>query len=221
MGVFVRQHPEREALFEYAEQLEAGGAELSSETPKHLGACAMCTAEVRSMRRSIALTESVKTLEPTGALQASVILAMKSERLEQRRQARRRAIKSAAFAAGFMLVLGAVFQTSSPNAASRAGVVRLGPDATLAGAPVTIDSLRRQSPEETLLQPALSASYWQPENPWEKAQQRALASMDADIDEALAALESNPALVRAGAVVHSNRELKRQTLKTLYAQRTL
>jgi len=221
MGVYLRQHPEREALFEYAEQLEAGSAAFASATALHLRECAECATEVRTMRRSISLTERIKTLEPTGALQASVILAMKSERLEHRKQSRKRAVKSAAFAAGFMLILGAVFQTSSPNSASRTGVVRLGPDATLAGAAITIDSLRQRTPEETLLQPALSASYWQPENSWEKAQRRALETMDADIDEALAALQSNPALVRAGAVIHSNRELKRQTLKTLYAQRNL
>jgi protein-tyrosine-phosphatase len=221
MGVFVRQHPEREALFEYAEQLEEGGTEFSPETAEHVSSCTMCAAEVRTMRRSISLTERIKTLEPTSALQASVILAMKSERLEHRRQSLRRTMKSVAFAAGFMLMLGAALQTSTSNAGSRAGVIRLGPEATLAVAPIMIDSLRKQTPEETLLQPALNASYWQAEDPWEKAQQRALEAMDEDIDEALAALQSNPALVRAVAVIHSNRELKRQTLKTLYAQRNL
>jgi hypothetical protein len=221
MGVFTRQHPEREALFEYAEQLEAGqGAAFGAEIGAHVRECAICTLEVRNMRRSLALTESVKTLEPTHALQASVILAMKSQRLEDRRRARRRALRSAAFAAGFMILLGAAFQTTVATP-SGSGVVRLGPEASAGGTPMTLEVLRQRSPEETLLEPALNASYWRPENRWEKSQQRALQAMDADIDEALSALQSNPALVRAGAVIHSSREFKRQTLKTLYAQRSL
>ena len=84
-----------------------------------------------------------------------------------------------------------------------------------------MESLTKPTPEEILLEPALKASYWQPGSAWEKAQWRKLDTMDADIDEAVAALQSNPALVRAGAVIMSNRELKRQTLKTLYAQRIL
>jgi hypothetical protein len=222
MGVFTRQHPEREALFEYAEQIESGNpAAFGSETGAHLRECTTCSGEVREMRRSLAFTESVKTLEPTQALQASVILAMKSQRMEDRRRARMRALKSAAFAAGFMLVLGAAIQTTPGSVSSRKGVVRLGPDATSGGSPMTIETLRQPTPEEQLLEPALSAAYWRPENRWEESQQRALQAMDADIDEALAALQSNPALVRAGAAIHSSRDRKRETLKSLYAQRSL
>ncbi len=220
MGVFARQHPERGALFEYAEQIEAGqGAAFGAEVGAHLRECAICSTEVRNIRRSLALTESVKTLEPTNALQASVILAMKSQRLEDRRRATRRALKTAALAAGFVLLLGASLRTTDGPA--RSGVVRLGPEASLGGTPMAIETLRQRSPEESLLEPALNASYWHPENRWEKSQQRALAAMDDDIDEALAALQSNPGLVRAGAAIHSSRELKRETLKTLYAQRSL
>lgn len=220
MGVFVReQHPEREALFEYAEQLESGRATFGSEVAAHIRECAVCTAEVRNMRQSIALTESVKTLEPTEALQASVILAMKSQRFEDKRQARRRMVKSAAFAAGFALVFSLVFQSQSVYKSE--GVVRIGPASKNAPTPIPFEILSLDSPEERLLEPALAATYWQPASAWEQAQQRALQAMDADIDEALAALQSNPALVRAGSIVQSNRERKRQTLKTLYAERNL
>jgi len=221
MGMFVREqeHPEREALFEYAEQLESGRAAFGSEVAAHVRDCVMCTGEVRTMRRSIALTESVKTLEPTEALQASVILAMKSQRFDDKRQARRRTLKSAAFAAGFALAFSLIFQSQSVYKSE--GVVRIGQASKNASMRITVESLSQDSPEERLLEPALAAAYWRPASAWEHAQQRALQAMDADIDEALAALQSNPALVRAGSVVQSNRELKRQTLKTLYAERNL
>lgn len=220
MGVFVReQHPEREALFEYAEQLEAGRAAFGSEIAAHVRDCVVCAGEVRTMRQSIALTESVKTLEPTEALQASVILAMKSQRLEDKRQARQRMVKSAAFAAGFALVCSVVVQSQSVYKSE--GVVRIGPASKNAPVPIPFEILSLDSPEERLLEPALASTYWRAESAWEQAQQRALQSMDADIDEALAALQSNPALVRAGSIVQANRERKRQTLKTLYAERNL
>ncbi len=217
MGVFVRIHPEREALFEYAEQLEEGRATFGSEVAAHVRDCTECAGEVRTMRRSIALTESIKTLEPTEALQASVILAMKSQRFDDKRQSRRRMAKSAAFAAGFTLLFSMVFQSNGVSL--REGVVRIGQASKNAAPRVTVESLRQDSPEERILEPALAA--WRPASAWEQAQQRALQAMDADIDEAIAALQSNPALVRAGSIVESNRELKRQTLKTLYAERNL
>jgi hypothetical protein len=221
MGVFVREqeHPAREALFEYAEQLEAGHAAFGSDVAAHVRDCTVCAGEVRTMRRSIAFTEGVKTLEPTEALQASVILAMKSQRFDDKRQARRRMAKSAAFAAGFTLLFSMVVQSSGVYL--REDVVRIGQASKNAPAPLTIESLTQDSPEERLLEPALASANWQPASAWEQAQQRALQAMDADIDEALAALQSNPALVRAGSIVQSNRELKRQTLKNLYAERNL
>lgn len=221
MGVFVREqaHPESEALFEYAEQLAAGHAAFGSEVAAHVRDCPVCTGEVRTMRRSIEFTESVKTLEPTEALQASVILAMKSQRFDDKRQARRRMLKSAAFAGGFALLCSVVLQSNGVRL--REGVVRIGPASKNAPAPMALEWLSQDSPEERLLEPALAAAYWRPSSAWEQAQQRALQAMDEDIDEALAALQSNPALVRAGSIVQSNRELKRQTLKTLYAERNL
>lgn len=221
MGVFVREqaHPGREALFEYAEQLAAGHAAFGSDVAAHVRDCTVCAGEVRTMRRSIEFTESVTTLEPTEALQASVILAMKSQRFDDKRQARRRMFKSAGFAAGFALVCSVVFQSNGVHL--REGVVRIGQASKNAPAPMALESLSQDSPEERLLEPALAAANWQPASAWEEAQQRALQAMDADIDEALAALQSNPALVRAGSIVESSRELKRQTLKTLYAERNL
>ena len=80
----------------------------------------------------------------------------------------------------------------------------------------------RPTAEEVLLGAALASPAWAPNSRWEQAQRRALIAMDDDIDEALAALRNNPALLaRAGAVVNSNRERKKETLKALYANRKL
>jgi hypothetical protein len=144
---------------------------------------------------------------------------MKSHRQTHRNQFRRRMMKSAAFAAVFMIAMSVSLSSSmSPR---DSGIVKVYPRADLKYVPLSYEALVTESPEEILLEPAITQSNWQPASRWEKAQRRALEVLDGDIDEALAAIQANPALVRAGAVVHANRESKRQTLKSLYAQRDL
>ena len=85
----------------------------------------------------------------------------------------------------------------------------------------SLDALMRSTPEEELLGKALASPVWSPHGRWEQAQWRALNAFEDDIDEALEALKNNPALARAGAVVNSNRERKKETLKALYVHRKL
>jgi hypothetical protein len=215
-----REHPQRETLFEFAEQLESGRVAFGSDVAAHVRECHRCGGEVQSIRRSLSVAKlASQTIEPTISLEASTILAMKSQRVAHRRQVNRRAVKAASFAAAFTVTMSVCLSSSTTPAGSdvnktypRSGELRLFR---------TIEALQMDSPEEILLEPAIRASNWQPQSAWEKAQRRALDALDHDIDEALAAIQANPALVRAGMVIDANRETKRRTLKTLYAQRNL
>jgi len=220
MNLVKSEHPEHESLFELAEQLESGHVSFGSPLALHVRECSRCSAEVESMRRSLSLTKlASRTIEPTIALEASTILGMKSEWLAHRRQLRRRVIKSGAFAAAFIVTMSVSLSTSRIQ--EDGGISKVYRHSVTAAKTVSYESLSRETPEERLLEPAILQSSWKPESRWEKSQRRAIDLLDGDIDEALAAIQSNPALVRAGSVVSANRETKRQTLKSLYAQRDL
>lgn len=219
MSIFDRDHPSDEELFEYAEQLEAGRVPFGSAVATHALDCPLCSQEVDRIRDSIGLTRAAGALEPTDAMQASVLLAMKTYRHQERRRAWVRGMRTSVFAAVFALALGAGLRTSSPSAPLPSPVDDGRPHRASAVVPVEV--LQAETPEEEVLEPALMSSSWQPENRWERAQREALEVLDDDIDEALSALQHNPALVRAGVVISSNRELKRHRLKALYAQRNL
>jgi hypothetical protein len=220
MSVRNTEHPGYESLFEYAEQLDAGRVSFDSPVGEHIRDCAECSAEVDSVRRSLSLTRLASpTIEPTIALEASTILGMKSEWLAHRRRVRRRVVKTTAFAAVFVVSMSVTLSSSARPGES--GISKTYPRSGEHGSTVSYQTLVTESPEERLLEPAILQSSWEPANPWERSQRRALDVLDGDIDEALAAIQSNPALVRAGTVVNANRETKRQTLKSLYAQRDL
>lgn len=222
MSIFEREHPSDEELFDYAERLESGRVPFGSPIAAHVLQCRRCSDEVDTMRASLGMTRAagaLDALEPTDAMQASMLLAMKTHRHEERRHAWRQGVRAGLFAAAFAVTLGAVLRTTpeepvaqNPQSVSRAGVQ---------AASFSLDGLRTETPEEEVLEPALLSSSWKPENRWERAQREAVEALDNDIEEALTALQHNPALVRAGAVINNNRELKRHKLKTLYAQRSL
>lgn len=220
MTLIKKEHPTRENLFEYAEQLDSNQPPLATPITTHLRHCTRCAAEVESMRRSLTVTKLARrSIEPTIALEASTILGMKTQWLAHRRQMRRHLIKSSAAAALFMTIMSASLATS--NTPGDNGISKTYRRSGQLPPAVSYDTLTRQSAEERLLEPAIHQSNWQPATHWEQSQRRALEMLDTEINEALAAIQSNPALVRAGTVVNTNRETKRQTLKLLYAQRDL
>jgi len=217
MTANVSEHPTRESLLEYAERVERGHVPFGSETATHISSCARCSDEVGRIRESIRLTRSIDDLEPSGALEASVLLAMKTHRHTPSRPAWMGALRSAAVVVVFVGLLSATVRHDST---AREDLPETEPSAPQQSARESIDHLVVITPEEVLIEPALETS-WEPKTRWERAQWRAIETIDDDIDEALDALENNPAWVRAGSVVSGNRELKRDKLKTLYAERTL
>lgn len=212
-----QQHPTHEALFVQAERFEHGRVDFGSEVATHVASCPKCSAEVARIRESIRLTQSLDELEPTGAMEASVLLALKSHRPAQRHTTFARAARSAAVVVVF---IGVLSTTVRHDSIARDIPEPVEPVAETSAVRDSVHRLVVVTPEEVVIEPALQTA-WEPKTRWERAQWRAIETMDDDIDEALEALESNPAWVRAGSVVSETRELKSDRLKTLYAERTL
>lgn len=224
-----RQHPTEAELFEYAESLMAKHVAFDSKVARHLRACPSCGEEIASIRNSLEVIRDVDDLKPGKDSEAAVLLAA-------RPGSRRSGIaflsivpgsslgRGVALAAGLLMMMSTVLHSSRANAPLPEPTTSISMKATsqeLRTAGFSLDTLMRATAEEELLGAALASPAWSPRSPWEQAQRRALNALEDDIDEALEALKNNPALARAGAVVNSNRERKKETLKVLYANRNL
>ena len=177
MNLLKSEHPDRGTLFEYAEQLESGRLAFSSPTATHVRSCKRCMAEVEIMRHSLSLTTyASKSIEPTVALEASTILAMKSQRQAQRKLVRRRMAKSVSLAAVFLVAMSITLSSSS--APRQSAIAKVYPRAGQPYTPLSYEELLTESPEEQLLEPAFLQSNWHPASAWEKSQRRALEVLD-------------------------------------------
>lgn len=219
-----RRHPSKADLFEHAEGLLAKRVSLTSPVTRHLGGCPVCREEIESIRASLELVQTAPELEPAPNLQASTLLAAKSERQGPGRR-RRPIAPGLTFARGFGLATCLVLAVSTFLHSSTATISLEEPlsvDArvVLVGE-AALGKLTEVTAEEKLLSEALQSSSWAPRNRWEHAQWRALDTLESDIAEALDALKDNPALVRASAMVNVNRERRKETLKALYVNRIL
>ncbi len=224
-----RQHPTEAELFEYAETLVANHVAFDSKVARHLRSCPCCREEIASIRNSLEVIRDVDDLKPGKDSEAAVLLAA---RPRNRRSSlallsivpRSSLGRGVALAAGLLVMTSTVLHSSRANAPLQEATASVSMKAApqeLHTAGFSLDALMRATAEEELLGAALASPAWSPRSPWEQAQRRALNALEDDIDEALEALKHNPALARAGAVVNSNRERKKETLKVLYANRNL
>ena len=226
-----RQHPTKAELFEYAESLVAKHVAFDSKVARHLRSCPSCGAEIASIRNSLEVICDVDELVPWRDSVAAVLLAA-------RPGSRRRGLaflflsvapksslgRGVALAAGLLVMMSTILHSSQANAPLPESTTSFSMNTMpeeLRAAGFSLDAVMRTTVEEELLGAALASPAWSPHSPWEQAQRRALNALEDDIDEALEALKNNPALARAGAVVNSNRERKKETLKVLYANRNL
>ncbi len=224
-----RQHPIEADLFEYAESLLSKRVTFDSKVARHLRSCPCCREEIASIRGSLEVISDVDDLKPGRDSEAAVLLAASPG---SRRSGlaflnivpRSSLGRGVALAAGLLVMTSTVLHSSRANAplTEPTTAVSMNPASQeLRTAGLSLDALMPVSAEEELLGAALASPAWSPHSPWEQAQRRALNALEDDIDEALEALKSNPALARAGAVVNSNRERKKETLKVLYVNRNL
>jgi len=218
-------HPAKAELLALAESAVDHGIAVSAKTAAHVAECDTCAAEVEAMRATVAFVAESPALEPSSAQTSAILLAAKEQRRRSGTRANVRGALSAlgrgigyaaAVAVMTALCFGAALGQGAPGKAAplcaRAGSVEAAPDdehidkvatdiQTLA-ADLRAASSRRMSPEEA-------------------AHRKAALALDADIAEALAALERNPGFARANDMVSSNLQRQAERLRTLYAARKL
>lgn len=223
-------HPKPVELLRYAEGLEDGHVHMAPEVVRHVADCAECRSEVEAMRFSLCAIAQSTPIEPTTEWTAQVVTAA---RREGRRKVTKRYTRPAMAAAAALIV------------ASVIGAIRIAPGRTPdisetaavpSSAPVAIENravafasdtrsvgvaLLSETVEEEVLGDALLDTNRPPSSAWEAAHLSAIRELDANIEEGLAALASNPGLVRARLLVNASREQKRELLKTLYLERSL
>lgn len=209
-------HPSRADLLDFAELLELKTGQASASIHGHLAECAQCSAEVARARATFAITRHAAELEPSREWHAQTLLNARQVRGAGSRSvlnSNRRAMVATSALVIFACVSVAAVQYTD---VATDGSDIVGPSRA---AVFSLDVLRQATPEERLLAPAVMNEAG-PATPWEASQHRAMHAWDAEIDEALEALESNPACVRAATLVNTNRERLGETLKVLYVERT-
>lgn len=213
-------HPSQADLLEFAELFEENAGRASAAIYAHVVECERCAAEVERARATLALTRRAAELEPSREWRAQTLLAARQIRGRHARPSRRWLAVSnrrAMLATAALAIAACAGLTASLFAAAGpAGLDK--PEGPSQAAVFSLDVLQQASLEERLLAPAVLSGPG-PVTPWVAAQQRAVHAWDAEIDEALEALESNPACVRAAALVNTNRERLGETLKVLYVER--
>lgn len=219
----LRKHPSAADLLAHAEGQVDKRATLSVETANHVATCPRCLTEVEKARATLSLTAAAAPLEASNALRARIQLAARDERRRLNTGFRFRfdpfgrrtrwALATGLAALAMFASVNGLLEDS--NVAGPVGMKR-GPEGAQ-----SLERLRQSSPEEALLSAVVMSPQRIPRDPWERAHRRAAETFDAEISEALAALERNPACVRAKQLVAADRERLKETLKTLYVERSL
>lgn len=224
-----RLHPIEAELFEHAECLLARRVPFDSKVARHVASCTQCREEIDLVLQSLDVVNEAPQIEPGRNLEASILLSAKSRRHAIRlaflpNVSRASLVRLSALAACVLAMMSTILHPSTANDPLTESISPVADSDTaneILTAGFSLEALTRATAEEELLGAALTSPAWVPSSRWERAQTRALSTLENDIDAAIEAYKNNPALVRAGAVVNANRERKKEISKTLYANRNL
>ncbi|MBI4558996.1 MAG: hypothetical protein HY706_15545 [Candidatus Hydrogenedentes bacterium] len=219
------QHPSKPELLAYTENLVRGAKPVSAMIAGHIANCKACAGEMRAMRKTLAVIRLVPGLEPTQESTSQVFAVVRQERRRLQWNQRRawfNLAKGLSYAAALILMstvyFGAMVNTEAGEvSASRIAPAAAEPQADLA----TLEELRQATEEIQTLAAAVSVPSSRPASLWEREYRRAALTLDAEIADALAALERNPGCSRASYLVNSNVQRQRQTLRAWYVERSL
>jgi hypothetical protein len=206
-------------LMGYAEGLENRRSKLNAQTAGHVLTCPQCAEKVEAMRSTLSYSKDAGMLEPSKELTASILLASKHTHRKVHRPVNRvekikRFSMSSALVVMTLIMAYGIFTQLEPK--SHAINPASTPAVQMYATPIPLEMLKKKEPGEESLYTAVMVREPAPQSQWEQSQRQAVVTYDNDIDEALAALEANPALARAQRMVQVNRERKMHTLKEVY-----
>ena len=228
MTLKLRNHPSKQALLAYAENLVDGQSGIDRDLAAHLSQCAQCKAEVQAMKASLSFTSSAPELDPSSDLTARILLSGKSARTEMRRPVTplRIAFKVAqvsACAAALLVVMGLSFgsfldspdqEMATPSFDTTVPVV--------VGQNDSPEAMRRASVEVAAevhtLSAAVEGKLGSAPSPEALGEIRAVHSRDGDIAAAMSVLKRDPNNVRATQVVHATLKRQAESLRAIYVE---
>lgn len=220
----MKRHPSRQELLTYAGALVDKRGTLCVRVGGHVASCPACSAEVTAMRTSLALMRMAPDLEPSPDFTSRVILAAQQERrvLQQRRASRpvlRIMAKTLSYAAAILLVCAVCFGAALKHGVQSTQAQLAARHAAEAG--VSVEAMRKASFEVQTLAAAIGAPTKKPKSLSEVERRRAVSALNADFEAAKAALSRNPGCLRASRVADATLQHQAQTLKALFAERSL
>lgn len=230
MMKFGHRHPSKTELQDYA-WCRLGRGPLAASVGAHLATCKKCAAEADAMGRSLGFVAQASPIAPSAELTSGILVAARREMQLRQSPLRRlwnprRALAVCAYAAAALVVaaisaapvwLGHAERVAGQQAAAQ-------PPAApgMAAEPwAASDDFRAIASEVEVLANAVRNSFARPQSAAERIRQRAVTALDAEIDAALAALQRNPGCTRATQLVQANLERQAETLRALYAERSL
>ena len=228
----MRRHPARVQLYAYAEALcQSRRPAIDPPVARHVKTCVVCHREVSAMLRTLKTVEAAQPLEPGRAFTAQLMQRTRKERQErQKRAALVRAWsawgKGLAYAACLLLFAGLWFGgASGPSANPGGGQLREAAAPSLVLGSNSPQELNRAAERVDSLARAVTRVEERTQHGggpgWEAKYRNAVGILDADLEEALAAMQRNPGYARTNELVHANLERQVQTLKSLYLGKSL
>jgi hypothetical protein len=220
-------------LLEYASSLSGRGL-LVASIGAHLTSCKKCTTEVDAMRRSLDFVAAAPALDVSSELSARIMAGARRELRVQPNPLRsllqpRRALALCAYLAAVLVVAAVsaapVWLGYAETAQRASGLQTIAQPApvleSFPGQPSTLNEYLALASEVEVLANAVRSSFSRPQSAAERIRQRAVTALDAEIEAALGALERNPGCARATQLVQANLERQAETLRALYAERSL
>jgi hypothetical protein len=217
----MQRHPVKSELLSYAEAL-LGGRPIPADLGAHVTRCQACAAEVGAMRDTLRVATKAAALEPSRDFTNRVIMAARQERIVTRRHRSRMrsvlaGVKLIGYAATLLLVGAAWFSIASSDGTSVASAQALEPEqVAMATAPSQEEVRLAAAQAQTFATAAVGAMNSRPADLWELQHRRMAVALNADLMEALSALEKNPGCARASHLVSTTLQRQVNNWKALY-----
>jgi hypothetical protein len=219
------RHPGKYELMSYAESLMEERSTISVRIAGHVAQCPRCQAEVEAMRTSLSVLRFSPDVDPSSDSTLRLLKAAREERRRLQHRAARSApwlvLKGLGYAAGVLVVSALCFGAALASRSQTTDPVAVTPARSIESNQVSPEALSKATADIEVLASALSGPSKNPPSARELERRRAVTAINKDFEAARSALERNPGCERARKVMDSNLQRQAQTLRTLFAERSL
>jgi hypothetical protein len=220
------RHPGKNELMAYAQSLTDDCSTISVRIAGHVAKCSECQVEVEAIRTTFRIAKLGGELNPNEESTLRILKAAREERELLRQQPSHptfwTAVKCVGYAAGILLVSGVCFGFAlSPRSSSSVSGAMIASEDVGSAVQLSPEALRRATEEIRALSAAVNAPSKNPPSALELERRKAVNALTKELEAARSALARNPGCERAMRVMDSNLQRQAQTLRALYADRSL